>query len=306
MPPLAEPILVSGCLCLELSVTRPRTRDNGPQERTYWQHGGNGGHMAVAAARLGAPVALCAHAGLTSHDEDIVATLAGEGVNVAGIVRRGVQRSPAYLRTDRPRDNQPVTVSSSVAPALDADDVDHIDNLMLDHAWLLADAALPLGFLEELIARAGLYGLHIVLCMTRAALDTIPRRVWEQVDFLVTNVSTVELLGRHGLWPAEARDNPAIICHGMPALRGAVVLYGAEELRWADRSSPHCLPIGAQQIVHVRGAGAGAAAALTVALAEQSTLTEAARFAHEAVRFYVRHEGTRAAMPLRRELSVHD
>jgi ribokinase len=305
MPAVAQPLLVSGRLCLELSVAHARLRNGVAEEHTYWQHGGTGGHMAVTAARLGAPVALCAHAGRTAHDDDIVATLIGEGVDVSGIIRRTAHRAPAYLHSDRRRDTQPVTVSSSVAPTLDAEDVDRIESLLLSHAWLLVDAALPGAFLEELIARASLYGLFVILCLVQAPGDHVPRRVWEHVDFLVTNVSSVELLARRGLWPVAAGADAALLCRALGSLRGALVLRGAETLSWADRATSACLPLDPPRVVHVRGAGAVAAGALAVALAEQRPLPEAAHLVRETIAFYVSHEGTRAAMPLRRELSHH-
>ena len=301
----AQPVLVSGRLCLELAVTRHGIRADSAEERVYWQHGGNGGHMAVTARRLGAPVALCAHAGYTAHDDDIVATLAGEGIDVSGVVRRRTHRSPAHLHTDRSFDSQPVTVSSPVEPTLMPEDVDRIEALLLDHAWLLIDGSLPHAFLVELIDRAALYSLHIVMCVTQAPPATIPRRVWEHVDFIVSNVSTVALFSRRGLWPAGARDDPSLILRRMPRLRGVVVLRGAQELLWADHTQSQHMALGVQAPVHVRGAGAVAAAALTVALAEQRDLADAVLLARETVAFYICHEGTRPAMPLRKELPSH-
>lgn len=292
-------VLVAGRLYLELAVEHKRGRAVDVAE---WHHAGDGGHLAVAAARLGASVSLYTHVGSTAHDDDMVRTLAGEGIHVGDIVRRAAVAPLSYVREEFHGTHQPVALSLPVASTLTAEDAESIDHLLLAHRWLLLDAALPVPFLDALAARAQLCGLHTALCMKKLPDEHIPRRTWKNVDYVIASTRAIETMIRKANWPQEALHNPARLCGMFPALRGVLIVRATSDLLVSDGRAQQRLPLGDCAVVHVRGVCTVAAAALVVALSEQRSLFEAARFAHAAVRFYVSHEGTRAAMPLRREM----
>jgi len=292
-------VLVAGRLYLELAVEHKRGR---AVDKAEWHHAGDGGHLAVAAARLGATVSLFTHVGSTVHDDDMVRTLAGEGIHVGDIVRRAAVAPVSYVREEFHGTRQPVALSLPVASTLTADDADEIDHLLLAHRWLLLDAALPVGFLDAIAERAQLYGLHTVVCMKKLPEEHIPRRTWKNVDYVVASPRAIETMIRKANWPQEVLHDPARLCGMFPALRGVLLVRSATDLLVSDGRAQQRLPLGDCAVVHVRGVCAVAAAAMVVALSEARGLFEAARFAHAAVRFYVSHAGTRAAMPLRREM----
>ncbi len=292
-------VLVAGRLYLELAVEHKRGR---AVDHAEWHHAGDGGHLAVAAARLGAAVSLFTHVGSTSHDDDMVRTLAGEGIHVGDIIRRAATGPSSYVREEYYGARQPVALSLPITSMLTAQDAESIDHLLLAHRWLLLDAALPVAFLDTLAARAQLCGVHTVMCLKKLPQDHIPRRTWKNVDYVVASPRALETMIRKANWPAEAVRDPALLCGMFPALRGVLVVRSTTDLLVSDGRAQRRLPLGDCAVVHVRGVCTVAAAALVVALSEERGLFDAARFAHAAVRFYVSHAGTRAAMPLRREM----
>jgi len=292
-------LLVSGRLYLELAVDQQSRRHDA---QAWWHHAGDGGHLAVAAARLGAAVTLFTQVGSTAHDDEMLGTLAGEGIAVDSVIRRATDASNSHIKAEFNGTRQPIVLSSPAHCMLVPDDVDAADRLLMDHHWLLADAALPVEFLDTLAERAFLYGLRTVLSLKRPMAERIPRRTWKHIDFLVAGISAIDAMVRHGHWPTTALTDPAEVVRMLPALRGVVVLRGAQELRVSDGRETRSMPVGVRDVVDVRGVCAVAAAALTVELASGQSFFDAARAAHAAARFYVAHEGTRAALPFKKEL----
>jgi len=292
-------LLVTGRLYLELAVGQ-QTRHHDAQ--AWWHHAGDGGHLAVAAARLGARVSLFTQAGATAHDDELLGTLAGEGVQVDDVIRRATTFANSHVYAEFHGSHQPIALSSPARCALVPDDVDAAEHLLMGHQWLLADAALPIDFLDAMAERACFYGLRTVLCAKQPCEDRIPRRTWKHIDYLVAGASAIEALARQfndaGITPGD----PAALCRNIPSLRGVLVVRGATGICVCDGRETCAMPVGAREVVEVRGVCAVAAGALAVALAEHHHLVDAARFAHAAVRFYVAHEGTRAAMPFRKEI----
>jgi len=294
-------ILVSGRLYLELAVEQARDRHNHDRP-AQWHHAGAGGHMAAAAARLGASVALFTQVGLTAHDDDMLHTLAGDGVDISCVIRRAAQTTSRHVHAEQHGALQPTALSLPSHCGLTEHDVDAAAPLLLTHQWLLAEPMLPPAFLEHLIESAGTYGMHTALCVTRLPEQHLPRRLWDKLDYLVLNQSSLEALARKAHWPARVLPDPVAVCRMFPALRGLVLLRGTHELQVADAQRAVCLPLAQDGDVYARGMGAVAAAALVVALSEGRPLASAGRLAHAAVRFYLAHDGTRAAMPFKKEL----
>lgn len=292
-------ILVAGRLYLELAVEHKRGR---PMDKAEWHHAGDGGHLAVAAARLGASVSLFTQVGATAHDEDMLRTLAGEGIDVGGVLRRAAGPRASYLQEEHHGPDQPVALSVPAACGLTAADAEEIDHLLLAHRWLLLDGSLPVEFLDAVAARAQLCGLHTALCLKKLPHEHIPRRTWKNVDYVVVSTRALETMIRKAQWPTAALNDARVLCGMFPSLRGVLVVRATSDLLVSDGRHQYRLPLGDCAVVHVRGVCTVAAAAFVVALSEKRELFEAARFAHAAVRFYITHEGTRAAMPLRREM----
>ena len=292
-------VLVAGRLYLEIAVDQQRRHHDA---QAWWHHAGDGGHLAVAAARLGARVSLFAQAGSTSHDDEMLGTLAGEGIRIEEVVRRATTAANAHVHAEFHGTHQPIALSAPAQCALMPDDVDAVEHLMMDHQWLLVDAALPVEFLEAVAERACRYGLRTVLCAKRPVEERIPRRAWKHIDYLVAGSSVIEALGRQFNDARITPADPAALCREVPSLRGVLVVRGAHEIRAHGDGENLVMPVGARVVLEVRGVCAMAAGAFTVALAERADIIDAARFAHAAVRFYVTHEGTRAAMPFKKEM----
>ncbi|NLF39274.1 carbohydrate kinase family protein [bacterium] len=292
-------LLVIGQLHMELSIDRTRRR--GDEEQLVWHDGGQGGHLAVAAARLGALVSLLASAGLHDDESDLLHMLASDGVRVDCVARRSPETFRRHLRAERHGDDQPIALYAPPHSTLCAADLDAAEALFLDHEWLLVDATLPEDVLEEATERAALYGMPAVLSLPHPSPERIPRRVWKRVSYLATNQSSLEALARVSQWPRGMLDDGSAMC-GDLGIQGMLVVRGTRDMVVADRHHCRVLPLAPRTVIDARGVCAMTGAALAVGLAEGLPFYDAALLAQKSAQFYLSHEGARAAMPFRLEL----
>jgi ribokinase len=260
---------------------------------TFARHGGGkGANQSVAAARLGARVAMVGAVGDDDLGEQALAELAAEGIDLAAVARlEGVASGVAAIVVDAQGENQ-IAVASGANARLSGDHVAEALGpllagppgvVLLSHE--LGDDALAAG------ARAG-----------RAAGWT-----------LVLN-------------PAPAREIAADVLDAAPIVTPnaaeAAQLTGAEDPRQAARAlsgrtgAPALVTLGARgallddeeisaprvEVVDTTGAGDAVNGALAAELASGRELAAAARFAVAAAALSTRAAGARGGMPRRDEV----
>lgn len=257
--------------------------------------GGKGANQAVAAARLGAKVALGARVGLREGGAALVAQLAREGVAIHLIVQPEDETPGVALIVVGAEDgeNQIVTVAGSNGTL----PVDQVEALPLAGVkYLVAQQELPPASIARAFERARAAG-------ARTVLNAAPFRP-EAVSLLpLVDVLVVNSLEAAALLPGEPAEPEALA----QALRRrgplAVLLsLGAEGLVWADAAG--CQRHAARKVraVDTVGAGDTLVGALVTALAEGQAIEAALRFAQAAAAIAVSRTGVQDAMPTRAEV----
>src|SRR4051812_23725127 len=116
--PTMKPILVIGSLNMDL-VARcehlPRTGQTVFGQDFFTAAGGKGANQAVAAARLGAPVAMAGCVGSDRFGDDLVAGLRRDGVNVDAVRRVDRPTGTALITIDAQGANTIVVISGANA-----------------------------------------------------------------------------------------------------------------------------------------------------------------------------------------------
>lgn len=259
--------------------------------------GGKGANQAVAAARLGARVALAAQVGRLEGGEALLAQLHSEGVDVSQVLQPADEAPGVALIVVGASDgeNQIVTVAGSnatlplsLASALQLAGV----------AWLVAQQELPLPLLRLAFARARAEGVRTLLNAApfrEDGADLLPL-----ADVLVVNqLEAQALLG--GAAPDAASAAQALRARGA----GAVLLScGAAGLVWCDAKGLLRVPAFPVQAVDTVGAGDTLVGALVSALAEGQGVETALRFASAAAAIAVSRPGVQQAMPRRAEVEA--
>lgn len=297
----APEILVLGSVNRDLIVHAPRLPQ--PGETLRGQRfgsclGGKGANQAVAAARLGARVALAARVGLQESGAAMVEQLRGEGVDTRFVAQPADEVPGVALIVVGAEDgeNQIVTVAGSNGTL----PLEQIEALELSGLrWLVAQQELPLQSVARAFERARAAGV-------RTLLNAAPYRpgceaLLPRVDLLVVNVLEAQaLVTALGGGAAE----PEVLAEALRAKGPSAVLVslGADGLCWVDADGARRVPAWRVKAVDTVGAGDTLVGALVTALAEGQAVETALAFAQAAAALAVSRAGVQDAMPRREEV----
>ncbi|MFN3861164.1 MAG: ribokinase [Roseateles sp.] len=297
----APEILVLGSVNRDLIVHAPRLPQ--PGETLRGQRfgsclGGKGANQAVAAARLGARVALAARVGLQESGAAMVEQLRGEGVDTRFVAQPADEVPGVALIVVGAEDgeNQIVTVAGSNG-TLPLEQVEALELSGL--RWLVAQQELPLQSVARAFERARAAGV-------RTLLNAAPYRpgceaLLPRVDLLVVNALEAQALVT-ALGGAAAE--PEVLAEALRAKGPSAVLVslGADGLCWVDADGARRVPAWRVKAVDTVGAGDTLVGALVTALAEGQAVETALAFAQAAAALAVSRAGVQDAMPRREEV----
>lgn len=294
-------ILVLGSVNRDLIVHAPRLPL--PGETLRGQRfgsclGGKGANQAVAAARLGAKVALAARVGLQENGAAMVEQLKGEGVDTRFVAQPADEVPGVALIVVGAEDaeNQIVTVAGSNGTLPLA----QVEALELEGLrWLVAQQELPLQSVARAFERARAAGV-------KTLLNAAPYRpgcesLLPLVDLLVVNALEAQaLVTTLGGGMAEAAALAQTLRGKGPS--AVLVSLGADGLCWLDGEGLRHVPARPVHAVDTVGAGDTLVGALVTALTEGRALDDALAFAQAAASIAVSRPGVQDAMPRRAEV----
>lgn len=273
-------VVVLGSVNVDLTVRTarlPRAGETVLGSRLHRAQGGKGGNQAVAAARAGADVSLCAAVGTDSFGDDALRALADAGVDVAGVVRVEEPTGTAVILVDDAGENEIVVVPGANLRARGS----RVD-------WRAGDVAatvleVPLDAVETFLAQARAAGARTVLNAAPATREA--RRLLPLTDVLCVNESELDALGPEPLAAGTA----------------VVTTLGSRGIRLVDGEGTFSVPAHDVPVVDTVGAGDAVCGVLAAGLAEGRSLRESVVRANAAAAMAVRSAGARSS-PTRAEL----
>lgn len=297
----APAVLVIGSANIDMvahASQLPRPGETLTGERFAMEPGGKGANQAVAAARLGARVALVARIGTRQHGDTLLAALRAEGIEPAGIVRDPTSLPGIALINVASvgGENAIVYVPGSNAD-LNADDVLASRALIEGARVVVAPLEVPLAAIQagfELAKAAG-----AVTILNAAPALPVPDALLRLSDWLVLNETEVmTLAGQADSIEAAAQ---ALLRRGA---RNVLVTLGAEGVLLCQPDGLQRLAAQAVEAVDTVGAGDTFVGALAVGLAEGLAVLEALQLGQAAAALAVGRRGVQSAMPRRHELGA--
>lgn len=260
--------------------------------------GGKGANQAVAAARLGARVALLGTLGDDEWGRSLRAELAAEGLDLAGVSTRAEATTGVAVITVVPGGENTIVVAGGVGRALGPSDVERVADAIAAADVLLTQGELPLAATRralELARAAGTRTLH-----NAAPACALAAEFLALVDVLIVN------RGEAGALLGSPDDEPRTLLAGLARLgpRACALTLGAQGALCADGTGTWHVPAFRVTAVDATGAGDAFAGALALQCARGAPFPEAVRVACAAGALATTRRGALPSMPRRAELGA--
>lgn len=251
--------------------------------------GGKGANQAVAAARLGAEVAMIGRVGDDAFGKDIVENFRANAVNTQNVKPvTHLESGTAHIILAE-GDNSIVVVEAAnreVTPAY----VDEAAEVIRDADIVLIQQEIPEETVVHVSALCAELGTPLLL--NPAPARTLPQEVIDNAAYITPNEHEAEILFQ-GMSPAQAlRQYPNKL----------FITEGSKGVRYFDGTEEILVPTYKVEAVDTTGAGDTFNAAFAVALAEGKALQESIRFANRAASLSVTKFGAQGGMPTRDEV----
>ncbi|MFW6146420.1 MAG: ribokinase [Planctomycetota bacterium] len=259
--------------------------------------GGKGANQAVAAARLGGGCRMIGRVGDDSFGEALLANLAAEGVDTAGVrALAGIPSGVALIAVAADGENA-IVVAPGANGRLTAEELEAHDEAFAAASVVVLQLELPLDTVVAAAERARRHGCTVILDPAPAPA-ALPAALYA-VDVISPNVSeAATLLGRAG---ADGEHVAAALAE-RGAAAAVLKLGAAGSLVWQDGRAERIAPFAVTP-VDTTAAGDAFTAALAVAVARGDALADAARFANAAGALACTRVGAQNAAPRLEEVA---
>ncbi|HEY1804720.1 MAG TPA: ribokinase [Terracidiphilus sp.] len=297
---LRKPIVIVGSITMDLVTRTPRIPAIGQTligtgfETTP---GGKGANQAVAAARLGYPVAMVAKVGDDAYGPALIENLNRAGVATGGMstVAGSSGLAPMFVADDG---LNAIVVVPGANGKMDRATVDEHAELIRSAGMVLCQLEIPmdtLAYTLDFCARAG-----VPVTLDPAPAADLPESVWSQVAWFTPNETEAAHYVGDGADVQESTNR--LLAKG---LRGVVLKRGGEGsyVAVAGGKAEWVKPFKVDAIDTV-AAGDCFNGAFAVALLEGKDPWAAARFANAAAAICVTRKGAAASMPMRSEVDA--
>jgi ribokinase len=289
-------IAVVGSLNLDLVVRvarhpRPGETVLGGDVQRY--PGGKGANQAVAAARLGQPVAMIGRVGEDDAGWMLRAVLDDDGVDTSRVLETaGVPSGTALITVDDAGENA-IVVSPGANARVTPEDVREAEEVLAAASATLLQLEIPVDAVAE-AARAA----HGTVVLNPAPATTLPRDVLAAAGVIVPNRSELALLAGRDVVTADDAEAAASAL----GVRNVVVTLGGEGALVVQGGRATSVPAVPVRAVDTTGAGDSFCAALADALVRGAELVEAARWAVRVAAVTVTRPGAQTSLPRRDDI----
>lgn len=263
-------------------------------------YGGKGANQAVAAARLGAAVAMVARVGGDVFGADMLANFAAQGIDVAQVLRtEGVSSGVAPIAVDDAGRNAIIVVAGANALLTPAD-VDAAALAIGRARVLLCQLEVPIETSLRALTLARAAGVLTILNPAPAP-EALPDAMLRVSDLVCPNESEASAITGIPVTDAASAEAAGRVLVGRGA-RAAIVTLGAAGCLYVSASETWRAPAPVVTAVDTTGAGDCFLGSLAFFLARAAGLRDAATRAAAVAALSVQRPGTQTSYPYAADL----
>lgn len=291
-------VVIVGSLNMDL-VTRaprlPRAGETLTGQSFVTVPGGKGANQAVAAARLGASVAMVGCVGDDAYGEQLRAALLAEGIDCQAVTRvAGESTGVALIVVDDSSQNAIVIVAGGNGHVT-ASVVDSFDALLSQAEVIICQLEVPLDTVGHVLKRGHELGKTVIL-NPAPATGPLPAEWFAWIDYLIPNESEASALTGLPVDSTASADAAAsaLLAAGVSKV---IVTLGEQGALFAGKSRSEHFPAPKVQPVDTTAAGDTFVGGFAAALADGKSESEAIRFGQVAAALSVTRSGAQPSIP---------
>lgn len=291
-------VVIVGSLNMDL-VTRaprlPRAGETLAGQSFVTVPGGKGANQAVAAARLGASVAMIGCVGDDAYGEQLRAALLAEGVDCQAVTPvTGESTGVALIVVDDSSQNAIVIVAGGNGHVT-ASVVDSFDALLSQAEVIICQLEVPLDTVGHVLKRGHELGKTVILNPAPAS-GPLPPQWFAWIDYLIPNESEAAALTGLPVDSTASADAAAsaLLAAGVSKV---IVTLGEQGALFASKSRSEHFPAPKVQPIDTTAAGDTFVGGFAAALADGKSESDAIRFGQIAAALSVTRSGAQPSIP---------
>jgi len=298
-------IVVVGSMNMDLVIRSPRIPKPGETivgGDLVTVPGGKGANQAVAAARLGAQVAMVGRVGKDDFGQKLLNNLTASGVDCRAVIQdASVATGVALIMVDDAGENS-IVVSLGANMRLSPEDVEAAEPIIAAAQLLLLQLESPLESVIRAARLARAHGLRVIL--NPAPAQPAPKALMELVDVLVPNQHEAAMMS--GMTPVNEPYQAAVAARALQSMGidQVVITLGERGALLASGRTATLFPAFPITAVDTTAAGDAFVAGLSVALAEGQPLEEAVWWGNAAGALAATQLGAQTSLPTRQSLEA--
>ena len=297
-------VVVIGSLNMDLVTRAPRMPAPGETlvgNSFVTVPGGKGANQAVAAARLGAVVAMIGCVGDDAYGEQLRKALLDEQIDCQGVTAvAGVSTGIASIMVDANGQNAIVIVAGGNGH-LTPEVVKRFDALLVRADVVICQLEVPMDSVAHVLCRARELGKTVILNPAPAAAP-LPTAWYSMIDYLIPNESEAAMLTGFAVDSLASAETAAIALLGAGAGAGAgagkvIVTLGEQGALFASARGVVHFPAPKVTALDSTAAGDTFVGGFAAALAQGRSEIQAIRFAQAAAALSVTRLGAQPSIP---------
>ncbi len=261
--------------------------------------GGKGANQAVAAARADRDVVFIGRVGDDLFGQKAIEGFARDGIDTDYIIKDKEAPSGIALITLSADGENSIAVASGANARLSPADIENLADIIISASVLLMQLEIPIETVRRAAQIARDHDVRVIL--NPAPAQPLDDLLLSRVSVLTPNETEAEMLT--GIKPADpaamSRAAAALLSKGIEAV---LITLGAQGVFVATSSLQELVPAFRVKAIDTTAAGDVFNGALAVALSENKSIVDAARFANAAAALSVAKLGAQTSAPYRAEI----